>query len=95
MEPCNGEAQAVLDELSALMQAGSIRVSPLSCLRGLARRVGEGTFVPEAGIKVRERRDKRQVHEQQAKPDTSDVLRQHARMLGVPEDEYLQRMGRS
>lgn len=60
MAPCNGQAQAVLDELAALMAAGSIRVSPLSCLRGLARRVAAGTFVPEAGLKVREQREREQ-----------------------------------
>jgi len=62
--PCNGDAQAVLDELAALMAAGSIRVSSLSCLRGLARRVAEGTFVPEAGLKVREDRERSQRRQQ-------------------------------
>lgn len=62
--PCNGDAQAVLDELAALMAAGSIRVSALSCLRGLARRVAEGTFVPEAGLKVREDRERSRQRQQ-------------------------------
>jgi len=83
----------VLDELAALMQAGSIRVSALSCLRGLARRVGEGTFVPEAGIKVREQREKQVSLEPEEKPSLEAVLRDHARLLGIPADEYLRQKG--
>jgi hypothetical protein len=49
-------AQQVLDELSAQMVAGSIRVSPLAYLRGLVRRARAGEFVPEAGLKVAENR---------------------------------------
>lgn len=77
VSPCNGQAQAVLDELAALMAAGSIRVSPLSCLRGLARRVAEGTFVPEAGLQVREDRERtqrRQQVEQQRDDEWPDYL---------------------
>ena len=52
-------AQQVLDELSARMVAGAIRVSPLAYLRGLVRRARAGEFVPEAGLQVAENRRRR------------------------------------
>ena len=49
---CTDQAQALLDELSARMQAKSVRTSPIAYLRGLVRRADAGAFVPELGIRV-------------------------------------------
>ena len=52
-------AQQLLDELSAYVAAGTIRVSPLAYLRGLVKRARAGEFAPEAGLKVAENRRRR------------------------------------
>lgn len=49
---CTDQAQALLDELSARMQAKSVRTSPIAYLRGLVRRADAGEFVPELGQRV-------------------------------------------
>ena len=49
---CADQAQALLDELSARMQAKSVRTSPIADLRGLVRRAEAGVFVPELGLRV-------------------------------------------
>lgn len=49
---CADQAQALLDELSARMQAKSVRTSPIAYLRGLVRRADAGGFVPELGLRV-------------------------------------------
>jgi len=49
---CAGQAQALLDELSARMQAKSVHTSPIAYLRGLIRRAEAGEFVPELGLRV-------------------------------------------
>ncbi|MDG4549850.1 MAG: hypothetical protein P9F19_01365 [Candidatus Contendobacter sp.] len=46
------QAQALLDELAAAIQAGKIKTSPIAYLRALAKRAHEGAFKPEAGIKI-------------------------------------------
>jgi hypothetical protein len=58
---CGDHAQALLDELSARMQANAVRTTPIAYLRGLIARASAGTFIPEAGLRValaRRRRDK-------------------------------------
>ena len=52
LKPCAQEAQALLDELSARMQARAVHTSPLAYLRGLVRRAQVGEFVPELGQRV-------------------------------------------
>jgi hypothetical protein len=52
LKPCAQQAQALLDELSARMQAGAVHTSPLAYLRGLVRRAQAGEFVPELGQRV-------------------------------------------
>jgi hypothetical protein len=49
---CGDQAQALLDELSARLQARSVRVSPIAYLRGLVNRANAGAFVPELGPRV-------------------------------------------
>jgi hypothetical protein len=56
---CTDQAQALLDELSARMQAKSVRTSPIAYLRGLVRRADAGEFVPELGLRVAAARQKR------------------------------------
>jgi hypothetical protein len=52
LKPCAQQAQALLDELSARMQANAVHTSPLAYLRGLVRRALAGEFVPELGQRV-------------------------------------------
>lgn len=87
--------QAILDVLAANIESGSIRKSALACLGGLVRRYQAGTFDEAPGLHVAERRRKIQcTQEADAATSTDDVLRTHARMLGVSESDYLKRMGR-
>ena len=53
-------AQQVLDEWAGIIHAGSIRASPLGCLRALIRRAKEGTFTPERAMHVAEARKAKQ-----------------------------------
>jgi hypothetical protein len=52
VKPCAGQAQALLDELSARMQANAIHTSPIAYLRGLVMRAHVGEFMPELGQRV-------------------------------------------
>ncbi|WP_245835131.1 hypothetical protein [Methylobacillus rhizosphaerae] len=45
-------AQAVLDELSARLNANKVTGAPLSYLRSLISRAKAGLFTPEAGIRI-------------------------------------------
>jgi len=56
-------AQQLLDELAARLKAGTIRVSPLVYLAGLIKRASVGRFVPEAGLRVADERDRRHRNE--------------------------------
>ena len=57
---CGDQAQALLDELSARMQAKAVHTSPIAYLRGLVRRANTGEFVPELGQRVAAARLRRQ-----------------------------------
>ncbi len=57
---CEDQAQALLDELSARMQARAVHTSPLAYLRGLVNRAAAGQFVPELGQRVAAARRRRQ-----------------------------------
>ena len=52
VERCGDEKQALLDELSAQMQANAVRTCPITYLRGLVARASAGRFVPEAGLRI-------------------------------------------
>ena len=52
LKPCLQHAQALLDELSARMQANAVHTSPVAYLRGLVRRALAGEFVPDLGQRV-------------------------------------------
>lgn len=88
--------QEILDVLAASIAAGEIRKSPLACLGGLIRRFQAGSFDPSTGLHIAEKREvvARSVSSQREK-STQEVLREHARLSGVPEDEYLRRIGRN
>ena len=60
LEQCPFQAQALLDELSARMQAKAIHTGPIAYLRGLIKRAVAGEFVPELGPRVAAARRKRQ-----------------------------------
>ncbi len=60
VQRCAGQAQALLDELSARMQANAVRTSPIAYLRGMVMRATTGAFVPELGPRVAAARRKRQ-----------------------------------
>ncbi|MGQ0522115.1 MAG: hypothetical protein ACT4P8_00455, partial [Betaproteobacteria bacterium] len=57
---CASQAQAMLDELSARMQAKAVHTSPIAYLRGLVKRANAGEFVPELGQRVAAARRRRQ-----------------------------------
>ena len=57
---CADQAQALLDELSARMQAKAVHTSPIAYLRGLVRRAIAGEFVPELGQRIAAARRSRQ-----------------------------------
>jgi hypothetical protein len=61
---CPQHAQALLDELAARLQAGSVRTGALAYLRGLVARCEAGRFVPELGLQVAARRDAEWRHRQ-------------------------------
>ena len=52
VQRCAPNAQALLDELGARMQANAVHTSPIAYLRGLVRRALAGEFVPELGQRV-------------------------------------------
>ena len=60
LERCPDQAQALLDELSARMQAKAIHTGPIAYLRGLIKRAAADEFVPELGPRVAAARRKRQ-----------------------------------
>jgi len=57
---CPAHAQALLDELSARMQARAIRTGPIAYLRGLVKRAEAGDFVPELGPRIAGERRRRE-----------------------------------
>ena len=52
VERCAHQAQALLDELSARLQAKAVHTSPIAYLRGLVRRAIADEFVPELGLRI-------------------------------------------
>jgi hypothetical protein len=52
VQRCADQAQALLDELSARLQAKAVHTSPIAYLRGLVRRAVAGEFVPELGLRI-------------------------------------------
>lgn len=91
------DAQAVLDVLQAAIEAGQVRKTRIAMLAALVRRWRQGAFDPTPGRKVAERRERRASktpHAPRAAPSTTAVLREHARLRGIPEDEYLDALSR-
>ena len=69
---CPVHAQALLDELSARMQARSIRTGPIAYLRGLVKRAEAGDFIPELGPRIaadRRRREAEVLRRQEAEAE--------------------------
>lgn len=60
VQRCADQAQALLDELSARMQAKAVHTSPIAYLRGLVKRAIAGEFMPELGQRVAAARRRRQ-----------------------------------
>lgn len=58
VQRAGSDAQAVLDVLTAAIQAGEIRKSRLAVLSGLIRRYEAGTFDPAPGLHLAEQRRK-------------------------------------
>lgn len=89
------QQQALLDVLAASIEAGAIRKSAMACLGGLIRRFNAGSFDPTPGLHIAERREEQNRQKIKSKPpSTDDVLRQHARLKGIPETDYLKQLGR-
>jgi len=78
---CKDQAQALLDELSARMQARAVHTSPLAYLRGLVNRAVAGQFVPELGQRVaagRRRRQEELVQRQQREAEEQRLAAERA-----------------
>ena len=71
VQRCADQAQALLDELSARLQAKAVRTSPIAYLRGLVRRAIAGEFVPEQGLRIAAAR--RRQHEELILRQQSDA----------------------
>ena len=52
LRDCQGEAQALLDELAGRLKVRGVRTSPLAYLRALVARAVAGSFVPELGPRI-------------------------------------------
>jgi phage replication O-like protein O len=93
--PLNGAAQDALDEIAGMMAAGAIKTDPLACLRGIVRHIQAGDFGLNHGAKIRAARERADSAPPptpaSAAPNTEAILRRHAQLLGVPEDDYLSR----
>lgn len=72
------QAQALLDELGARMQAGSVHTGPIAYLRGLVRRAEVGTFVPELGQRVAAARQRLRDEVAQRRQQAEEAQRQAA-----------------
>lgn len=83
-----GVGQELLDELSARLKAGTIRVSPLVYLLELIKRADAGTFAPEAGLRVADARDRRRRNEA-ALRHTDDASILQVSDTGAVEDNAL------
>jgi hypothetical protein len=78
---CPEQAQALLDELSARMQANAVHTSPIAYLRGLVKRANAGDFVPELGQRVASNRRRRQeevIERQQREVDEQRLIAERA-----------------
>ena len=81
LKPCALQAQALLDELSARMQARAVHTSPLAYLRGLVRRSLAGEFVPELGQRVaaaRRKHEEELMLRQQHQAEQQRIVAEHA-----------------
>ena len=102
------QAQALLDELAARLQATAVRSSPVAYLRGLIARAEAGTFLPERGPRIASERqqiqqaaDQRLVHEAEERRHEAEratpayqarVLAQRERLSQL-RDDMKQRLG--
>lgn len=57
------QRQDILDELAGMIEAGQIRKSPLSVLRGIVRRAQDGEFAPELALVVQRARNAKKAAE--------------------------------
>ena len=62
VQGCGDQAQALLDEVSARLQANAVHTSPIAYLRALIRRADAGAFVPEAGLRIAAARRRQHEH---------------------------------
>jgi hypothetical protein len=84
LRPCADQAQAILDELCARLQADGVRGSPLAYLRGLIAREKAGTFTSELGLPIAvERRQSRLAAEQRSAREAEE--RRQAAQRATPE----------
>lgn len=60
LRDCQGEAQALLDELAGRLKVRGVRRSPLAYLRALVARYVAGSFVPELGPRIAAQRSQRE-----------------------------------
>ncbi len=84
LRDCTDVAQALLDELSARLQAKEIRRSPIGYLRALVQRYLNGNFTPELGARLSRARQRR-ADEESARQSTLDTIATRRRESGTAE----------
>ncbi len=90
LEPVKEDAQMLLDVLHAAICAGDIRKSRLAYLRALVIRHRKNNFDPTPGLHVADTRKRNQQFQHTMQDLSTDkILREHARIMGRNEDEYL------
>ncbi len=91
LEPVKEDAQMLLDVLHAAICAGDIRKSRLAYLRALVKRFRQNDFNPTPGLHIADARQQQVQHRRAVQNlSTEKILREHARIMGRNEDDYLQ-----
>lgn len=84
VETCGNLSQALLDELSARLEANAVHTSPIAYLRGMVARALAGAFVPELGLRIAAARRRR--HDESVLREQRDAdARRLAAESGTPE----------
>lgn len=75
LQGCEGQAQALLDELAGRLKVRGVRSSPLAYLRALVARANVGTFIPELGPRIGAQRLQRLAEARQRSAGAADEER--------------------
>ena len=82
VQTCGNLSQALLDELSARLEANAVHTSPIAYLRGMVTRAFAGAFVPQLGLRIaaaRRRRHEEIVGREQQEADARRLATESTR----------------